>query len=139
MRNARALGSYIKGGQGRKRRDMAKLVKKVFARSTGDRGADDAALLRPELPAKFLEEEEVGSDRSEDLAVGAALSAARELEKKSPELVLVLKSLRVFGHLDPAVFQELYRYKKKQGISIEEGQKRRGEFMRPQKQAFYLL
>ena len=30
LRNARAVGSYIRGGQGRKRRDVARLVRKVF-------------------------------------------------------------------------------------------------------------
>ena len=29
-RKAKSLGSYIKGGQGRKRKDMAKLVKRLF-------------------------------------------------------------------------------------------------------------
>ncbi len=53
LRNARAVGSYIRGGQGRKRRDVARLVRRVFLH----RGSPDAQsqMIRPDLPEGYLQ------------------------------------------------------------------------------------
>ncbi len=111
LRNAKAMGSYIKGGQGRKRRDMARLVRGVFLQ----RGSPDAQsqMLRPDLPEEYLEEEG-GSESGRDGGPGGA---------GVPEaLVLVLKNLRVFGHFDNAMLLELVR-------GIEHVTLRAGEFL----------
>ncbi len=97
LRNARAVGSYIRGGQGRKRRDVARLVRRVFLH----RGSPDAqsTMLRPDLPADFLQEEEALSRDGE-----------RGIPEPIPEaLVLVLRNLRVFGHFENALLLELVR------------------------------
>ena len=90
-RNAKAVGSLIRGGQGRKRKAMEKLVKKVFLRGSPDLQSQTAL---PGLPDEFLEEE-VESVKDED---------SIPLPKT---LLLVLKNLRVFGHFHGKIFEKL--------------------------------
>ena len=54
FRNAKAVGSLIRGGQGRKRRAMARLVKKVFTRGSPEFQSQSSM---PGLPDEYLEEE----------------------------------------------------------------------------------
>eukprot|EP00095_Tigriopus_kingsejongensis_P010722 snap_masked-scaffold753_size102382-processed-gene-0.9 protein:Tk10722 transcript:snap_masked-scaffold753_size102382-processed-gene-0.9-mRNA-1 annotation:"neuropathy target esterase sws isoform x1" len=84
-RSAKAVGSYIRGGQGRKRKDMAKLMKRVFSHPSSP--DNESQILKPDLPHEYLEEDgSYGSD-AQDGAV--------------PESVLlVLKNLRVFGYIE---------------------------------------
>lgn len=91
VKNAKAVGSYIRGGQGRKRRDMAKLVKKVFMKNAPD---SQSQMVRPGLPEMFLEEE--GAFEAE----GGRLPEA---------FILVMKNLRVFGHFDECILIELMK------------------------------
>ncbi len=94
LRNAKAVGVYIRGGQGRKRKDVARLVKKVFLH----RGSPDtmSAMVRPDLPEEYLQEEESGE---------------HSLRPEVPDaLVLVLRNLRVFGHMENALQLELVRF-----------------------------
>lgn len=96
FRNAKAVGSLIRGGQGRKRRAMAKLVRRVFQRGSPD---TQSQTLMPDLPEEFYLEEDV----SESGSIGRG-------ENEIPRaLYLVLKSLRVFGHVDFSLFVELMK------------------------------
>ena len=95
MRNAKAVGTYITGRQGRKRRDMARLVKRVFLK--GSPSASLAGELRPDLPSEYLEEEGVRGDLGDDA------------EGVPEALVLVLKNLRVFGHFENTILLELMK------------------------------
>ena len=97
VRNAKAVGTYITGRQGRKRRDMARLVKRVFLK--GSPSASLAGELRPDLPSEYLEEEGVRGD----LRDGANAEGVPEA------LVLVLKNLRVFGHFENTILLELMK------------------------------
>ena len=97
MRNAKAVGTYITGRQGRKRRDMARLVKRVFLK--GSPSASLAGELRPDLPSEYLEEEGVRGD----LGDGGGAEGVPEA------LVLVLKNLRVFGHFENTILLELMK------------------------------
>jgi len=98
LRNAKAVGTYIRGGQGRKRRDVAKFVKRVFARGSPDA---QSMMLRPDLPLAFLEEEGGHWDGSSSGPEGVPTS-----------FVLVLKNLRVFGHVEHALLMELVKHMK---------------------------
>ena len=92
FRNAKAVGSLIRGGQGRKRRAMARLVKKVFSRGSPE---FQSQASMPGLPDEYLEEE---TDDS------------KEQEEKVPRtLLIVLRNLRVFGHFDHKIFVELMK------------------------------
>ena len=95
MRNAKAVGTYITGRQGRKRRDMARLVKRVFLK--GSPSASLAGELRPDLPSEYLEEEGIRGDLGDDA------------EGVPEALVLVLKNLRVFGHFENTILLELMK------------------------------
>ena len=97
MRNAKAVGTYITGRQGRKRRDMARLVKRVFLK--GSPSASLAGELRPDLPSEYLEEEGVRGD----------LEGGANAEGVPEALVLVLKNLRVFGHFENTILLELMK------------------------------
>lgn len=92
FRNAKAVGSLIRGGQGRKRKAMAKLVKKVFSNSSK---SPSQTVIMPGLPDEYLAEED-DLDLQEDTTVPRTL-------------LLVLKSLRVFGHFDNKIFVELMK------------------------------
>lgn len=90
FRSAKAMGVYIRGGQGRKRKDVAKLMKRVFSHPSSP--DYQSQMLKPDLPHEFLEED--GSYGSES--------------KDVPESVLlVLKNLRVFGHIEQTVVWKL--------------------------------
>ena len=95
MRNAKAVGTYITGRQGRKRRDMARLVKRVFLK--GSPSASLAGELRPDLPSEYLEEEGSRGDYGDGT------------EGVPESLVLVLKNLRVFGHFENTILLELMK------------------------------
>jgi lysophospholipid hydrolase len=93
IRNAKAVGTYIRGGQGKKRRDMAKLVKRVWQR--GSPNSSMSRELRPGLPEEYLEEDGVM-----EAGVTDAVPEA---------LVIVLKNLRVFGHFENTILLELMK------------------------------
>ena len=93
LRNAKAVGTYIRGGQGRKRRDMARLVKRVFLHNASP--DPQSQMLRPDLPEGYLEEDFMREGEEQDNIPVA--------------LVLVLKNLRVFGHFENTMLLELVR------------------------------
>lgn len=85
------MGTLIRGGQGRKRRAMARLVKKVFTRGSPEFQSQS---VMPGLPDEFLEEESEG---------------LKEEDSVPRTLLIVLKNLRVFGHLDNKIFVDLMK------------------------------
>ena len=93
-RSAKAVGTYIRGGQGRKRRDMAKLVKRIgnFMKTSPDR---EDQMLKPELPQGYLEE-----DGGHDSDTGGHVPESVEL---------LFKHLRIFGDFESPVKMELMR------------------------------
>ena len=95
FRNAKAVGSMIKGGQGRKRKAVAKLVRRIVGdKSTPPTGSRDYGREegRADLPDAYLKEDEVGEEQNLPLA-----------------LLLVLKNMRVFGQFDNKIFVELMK------------------------------
>ena len=95
FRNAKAVGSMIKGGQGRKRKAVAKLVRRIVGeKGTPPTGSRDYARLdcRGDLPDAYLEEDEAGDSQNLPLA-----------------LLLVLQNMRVFGQFDNKIFVELMK------------------------------
>jgi lysophospholipid hydrolase len=70
---------------------MARLVKKVFSRDSPD--FQNQALM-PGLPDEYLEEE---------------VDVSRDEDAVPRTLLIVLKSLRVFGHVDHKIFVELMK------------------------------
>lgn len=92
FRNAKAVGSFIRGGQGRKRKAMAKLVKKVFSRGTPE---FQSQVYLPELPDEYLQEE---TDSVQD-----------DGPLHGTLIPIVLKNLRVFGHIDNKIFIEVMK------------------------------
>lgn len=95
LRNAKAVGSYIRGGQGRKRKDMARIMRKMFhAQGSPD---SQSQMLRPDMPEDFLEEDR---GQSEEELGGGLLPDS---------LVLVFKNLRVFGHVDNSILLEVMK------------------------------
>ena len=91
-RNVKAVGSLIRGGQGRKRRAMSRLVKKVFSRGSPEFQSQTSM---PGLPDEYLEEESESGRGEEDVVPRT--------------LLIVLKNLRVFGHFDNKIFVELMK------------------------------
>ena len=89
-RNAKAVGSFIRGGEGKKRRAIKKLVKKVFARGSPEYHSQSP--MRS-LPDEYLEEDEASEDG-----------------KFPRTLMIVFRNLRVFGHFDDNVFEELIKH-----------------------------
>ena len=95
FRNAKAVGSLIKGGQGRKRKAVAKLVRRIIGeKGTPPLGSIDYGRkeARADLPDEYLKEEETGDSQNLPLA-----------------LLLVLKNMRVFGQFDNKIFVELMK------------------------------
>jgi len=90
-RNVKAVGSLIRGGQGKKRRAMSRLVRKVFSKGSPEFQSQQSM---PGLPDEYLEEE-TDSGRGED-----------EVPRT---LLIVLKNLRVFGHFDNKIFVDLMK------------------------------
>ena len=88
FRNAKAVGSLIRGGQGKKRKAVAKLVRKVFHRESPTGSVKGDVSARAELPEAYLEEEE---------------------DQLPPAILLVMNNLRVFGHFDNKIFVELMK------------------------------
>ncbi len=97
VRKAKDVGTYIRGGQGRKRRDVARLFKKVFNKK-GSPSSSLSKELRKDLPEEYLEEE-----HDEAMDGGQAESGVPEA------LAIVLKNLRVFGHFGQSMLIELMR------------------------------
>jgi len=91
-RNVKAVGSLIRGGQGRKRRAMSRLVKKVFSRGSPEFQSQTSM---PGLPDEYLEEESESGRAEEDVVPRT--------------LLIVLKNLRVFGHFDNKIFVDLMK------------------------------
>ena len=92
IRNAKAVGNIIKGGQGRKRKAVAKLVRRIVGeKGTPPTGSRDYVRQESHLPAEYFEEDE-GGESNLPLA-----------------LLLVLKNMRVFGQFDNKIFVELMK------------------------------
>ena len=91
FRNAKAVGSLIRGGQGKKRRAMARLVKKVFSRGSPE---FQSQASMPGLPDEYLEEE---------------MEEQEQVERIPRPLLIVFRNLRVFGHFDHKIFMELMK------------------------------
>ena len=83
---------YIFLGEGKKRRAIKKLVKKVFARGSPNEFHSQSPMRS--VPDEFLEEESFGEEGK---------SIPRSLS-------IVFKNLRVFGHFDDKVFEELIKH-----------------------------
>lgn len=91
VKRVKAAGSYIKGGQGRKRRAIAKFAKRLL----GQEGSPEiiGPNFRLNLPLEYLEEEA--------FEAGAGIMPQ--------QLRFVLQNMRVFGHFEHPIFLELVK------------------------------
>jgi len=91
VKRVQAAGSYIRGGQGRKRRAIAKFAKRLL----GQGGSPEiiGQNFKLDLPLEYLEEDTL------DPAAGVM----------PQQLRFVLQNMRVFGHFDHPIFLELVK------------------------------
>jgi len=91
VKRVKAAGSYIRGGQGRKRRAIAKFAKRFL----GQEGSPEiiGQNFRLNLPLEYLEEE--------DYEAGSGIMPE--------QLRFVLQNMRVFGHFEHPIFLELVK------------------------------
>ena len=87
----KAAGSYIRGGQGRKRKAIAKFAKRLL----GQGGSPEimGQNLKLDLPDEYLEED--------TFEIGGGVMPQ--------QLKFVLQNMRVFGHFEHPIFLELVR------------------------------
>ena len=90
-RNTKAIGSFIRGGEGKKRRAIKRLVKRVFARGSPSDYHSQSPMRS--VPDEYLEEESFSDDG-----------------KFPRTLMIVFRNLRVFGHFDSKIFDELIKH-----------------------------
>ena len=93
VKRVQAAGSYIRGGQGRKRKAIAKFARKILV------GDGSPEIIGPkfklDLPLEYLEEADI------DLAPG--------MDRVPQQLRFVLQNMRVFGHFEHPIFLELVK------------------------------
>ena len=93
VKRVQAAGSYIRGGQGRKRKAIAKFARKILG------GDGSPEIIGPnfklDLPLEYLEEADL------DLAPG--------MDRMPQQLRFVLQNMRVFGHFEHPIFLELVK------------------------------
>ena len=93
VKRVQAAGSYIRGGQGRKRKAIAKFARKILG------GEGSPEIIGPnfklDLPLEYLEEADL------DLAPG--------MDRMPQQLRFVLQNMRVFGHFEHPIFLELVK------------------------------
>ena len=87
----KAAGTYIRGGQGRKRKAIAKFAKRLL----GQGGSPEiiGQNLKLDLPDEYLEED--------TFEIGGGVMPQ--------QLKFVLQNMRVFGHFEHPIFLELVR------------------------------
>jgi hypothetical protein len=93
VKRVKAAGSYIRGGQGRKRRALAKFAKRLLGQQTSPEGGGGIRSKLP-LPLEYLEE--------------AADGGGQEIMPQ--QLKFVLQNMRVFGHFEQPIFLEIVKY-----------------------------
>ena len=93
VKRVQAAGSYIRGGQGRKRKAIAKFARKIL----GQDGSPEiiGPNFKLDLPLEYLEEADL------DLAPG--------MDRVPQQLRFVLQNMRVFGHFEHPIFLELVK------------------------------
>ena len=91
VKRVQAASSYIRGGQGRKRKAIAKFAKRLL----GHGGSPEiiGQNFKLDLPLEYLEED--------TLEPGAG--------KMPQQLKLILQNMRVFGHFEHPIFLELVK------------------------------
>ena len=102
-KNAKAVGSFIRGGKGQKRKMAGKLIRKVFHQDspTGSVRGEDLTLGRSELPEAYLEVDY--EDNEGDECWAEALTA-------------MTRSLRIFGLFDQSLLIEIIRGAEQQTV-----------------------
>merc|ERR1719187_2595607 len=92
VKRVQTAGSYIRGGQGRKRKAIAKFAKRLL----GQDGSPETIgrQFKLDLPLEYLEEE--------SLEAGPAGFMPQQLR-------FVLQNMRVFGHFEQPIFLELVK------------------------------
>ena len=91
VKRVQAAGSYIRGGQGRKRKAIAKFAKRLMGQDASPEIIGQNFKL--DLPLEYLEEDTF------DLGAG----------KMPQQLRFVLQNMRVFGHFEHPIFLELVK------------------------------
>ena len=91
VKRVQAAGSYIRGGQGRKRKAIAKFAKRLL----GQGGSPEiiGQNFKLDLPLEYLEEDTFG--------IGSGVMPQ--------QLRFVLQNMRVFGHFEHPIFLELVK------------------------------
>ena len=89
VKRVKAAGSYIRGGQGRKRKAIAKFAKRLLGQQISPENGQKSKLP---LPLEYLEEE---FDGGNDIL--------------PQQLKFVLQNMRVFGHFEQPIFLEIVK------------------------------
>ena len=89
VKKVKAAGSYIRGGQGRKRKAIAKFAKRLLGQQISPEIGHKSKLP---LPLEYLEEE---FDRGNEIL--------------PQQLKFVLQNMRVFGHFEQPIFLEIVK------------------------------
>ena len=89
VKRVKAAGSYIRGGQGRKRKAIAKFAKRLLGQQISP---ESGLKSKAPLPLEYLEEE---------------FDAGHEILPQ--QLKFVLQSMRVFGHFEQPIFLEIVK------------------------------
>lgn len=90
VKRVKAAGSYIRGGQGRKRKAIAKFAKRLLGQQISPETGQKHRLA---LPLEYLEEEFDGGH-----------------EVLPQQLKFVLQNMRVFGHFEQPIFLEIVKH-----------------------------
>lgn len=93
VKRVKAASSFIRGGQGRKRRALAKFAKRLLGQQTSPEGVGLKSKLP--LPLEYLEE---------------AADGGGGQEMMPQQLKFVLQNMRVFGHFEQPIFLEIVKY-----------------------------
>ena len=88
----KAAGSFIRGGQGRKRKAIAKFAKRLLGQGSSPELMGQH--FKMDLPLEYLEEEDTF-----DIGAGSM----------PQQLKFVLQNMRVFGHFEHPIFLELVK------------------------------
>ena len=97
VKRVKAAGSYIRGGQGRKRRALAKFAKRLLGQQTSPEGGGSGGLKsKLPLPLEYLEEAAEGGGGGRDMM--------------PQQLKFVLQNMRVFGHFEQPIFLEIVKH-----------------------------
>ena len=89
VKRVKAAGSYIRGGQGRKRKAIAKFAKRLLGQQISP---ETGSKSKQPLPLEYLEEE---FDGGHDIL--------------PQQLKFVLQNMRVFGHFEQPIFLEIVK------------------------------